>query len=160
MPPWPTITITEPRSRRISARATSSSRGSGRGNRPSSRRRGKGMPRTIRFHLDENTTGAVADGLRRLGIDVTTTSEAALLGAADEDQLAYARGEGRMLLTHDKDLLRLHAAGVPHAGIAYCRKYAMAIGEIVQGLVLIWEIYDPPRWRTASNTSDAPSAPG
>lgn len=101
------------------------------------------MPRTIRFHLDENSTGAIADGLRRLGIDVTTTPEAGLLGAADEDQLAYALARGRMVLTHDKDLLRLHAAGVSHAGIAFCRKDARTIGEIVQALALIWDIYDP-----------------
>jgi predicted nuclease of predicted toxin-antitoxin system len=94
--------------------------------------------------MDENTTGAVADGLRRLGIDVTTTPDVGLIGAADEDQLAHARGESRMLLTHDKDLLRLHAAGVPHAGIAYCRKDARTVGEVVQALVLIWEIYDSP----------------
>jgi hypothetical protein len=30
------------------------------------------MPRTIRFHLDENCPRAVATGLRRRGIDVTT----------------------------------------------------------------------------------------
>ena len=28
----------------------------------------------IRFHLDENVGNAIADGLRRRGIDVTTTS--------------------------------------------------------------------------------------
>ncbi len=39
--------------------------------RPYSRRSSsKGMPRTIRFHLDENADPAVADGLRRHGIDV------------------------------------------------------------------------------------------
>lgn len=33
------------------------------------------MSRTIRFHLDENCPRALADGLRRRGIDVTTTPE-------------------------------------------------------------------------------------
>jgi len=33
------------------------------------------MPWTIRFHLDEHVAHAVADGLRRLGIDVTTTTD-------------------------------------------------------------------------------------
>ncbi len=101
------------------------------------------MPRTIRFHLDENSTGAIAEGLRRVGIDVTTTPEARLLGAIDADQLSHALREGRVLLTHDRDLLRLHAAGVPHAGIAFCRKDSRSIGEVIAGLILIWEIYDP-----------------
>jgi hypothetical protein len=39
------------------------------------------MPQTICFHLDENCTKAIAWGLRRHGIDVTTTPEAGLLGA-------------------------------------------------------------------------------
>jgi hypothetical protein len=33
------------------------------------------MPRTIRFHLDENCDRAIAERLRRRGIDVTTTPE-------------------------------------------------------------------------------------
>jgi hypothetical protein len=45
------------------------------------------MPRTIRFHLDENCAHSIAAGLRRRGIDVTTTRDAGLLGATDEYQL-------------------------------------------------------------------------
>ena len=33
----------------------------------------------IRFHLDEHVDGAVAVGLRRRNIDVTTTAQAGLL---------------------------------------------------------------------------------
>jgi hypothetical protein len=39
------------------------------------------MPRTIRFHLDEDTDPAIADELRRYGIDVTTSQDVGLLGA-------------------------------------------------------------------------------
>jgi hypothetical protein len=46
------------------------------------------MPRTIRFHLDEDVDPAIAEGLRRRGIDVTTTPEVGLLGARDPIQLA------------------------------------------------------------------------
>ena len=38
------------------------------------------MPRTIRFHLDEHVAHAIAEGLRRRGVDVTTTTDAGLLG--------------------------------------------------------------------------------
>jgi len=44
----------------------------------------------IRFHCDEQVERAIAEALRRRGIDVTTTPEAGLLGAADEEQLAFA----------------------------------------------------------------------
>jgi Domain of unknown function (DUF5615) len=101
------------------------------------------MPKTIRFHLDENCTKAIAKGLRRHGIDVTTTPEAGLLGAIDEGQAAYALSQGRVICTQDRDFLRINAAGVPHAGIAYCEKDARSIGEIVDSLMLMWEIYEP-----------------
>jgi predicted nuclease of predicted toxin-antitoxin system len=101
------------------------------------------MPRTIRFHLDENCTKAIAVGLRRHGIDVTTTPEARLLGVIDEEQAAYALSQGRVIFTQDRDFLRIHAAGVPHAGIAYCEKDTRGIGEIITALELIWEIYEP-----------------
>jgi predicted nuclease of predicted toxin-antitoxin system len=101
------------------------------------------MPRTIRFHLDENCPRAVALGLRRRGIDVTTTPETGLLEVTDEEQNAYALAEGRVIFTQDEDFLGIHAAGVPHAGIAFCKKDTRSIGEIIRGLVLIWEVYDP-----------------
>jgi len=34
----------------------------------------------IKFHLDENITLAIANGLRRRGIDVTTTPEKGMIG--------------------------------------------------------------------------------
>ena len=101
------------------------------------------MPKTIRFHLDENCTKAIAAGLRRHGIEVTTTSEAGLLGEIDEEQAAYALSEGRVLFTQDRDFLRIHASGIPHAGIAYCEKDTRSVGEIITALILLWEIYEP-----------------
>ncbi len=101
------------------------------------------MTRTIRFHLDENCSKAIALGLRRLGIDVTTTPEARLLGTLDEEQAAYASSEGRVIFTQDRDFLRIHSAGRPHAGIAYCEKDTRSIGEIISSLALLWEIYEP-----------------
>ncbi len=62
------------------------------------------MPRTIRIHLDENCSLAIAEGLRRRGIDVTTTPEVGLLGASDEDQLAYCLAEDRVIFSYDDDL--------------------------------------------------------
>ena len=101
------------------------------------------MSRTIRFHLDENCPRALADGLRRRGIDVTTTPEAGLLEATDEEQTAYAHREGRVIFTQDEDFLAIQASGTPHAGIAYCKKDTRSIGDMIRGLALIWEIYEP-----------------
>ena len=101
------------------------------------------MPRTIRFHLDENCHRAIAEGLRRRGIDVTATPEVGLLSATDEHQVAFSLAQGRVLFTKDHNFLRLHAAGTAHAGIAYCRKDTRSVGDIIRALVLIWEILEP-----------------
>lgn len=101
------------------------------------------MPRTIRFHLDENIDPVIADGLRRRGVEVTTTAESGLIGATDQMQLDYIRFEQRMIFTQDADFLRLHAAGEPHPSIAYCHQHSRSIGEIIHQLILIWEILDP-----------------
>ena len=57
----------------------------------------------MKFHLDEHMDPAIADGLRRRGIDVTTTLDASLGGAPDETHLEYARQSQRVILTDDID---------------------------------------------------------
>jgi Domain of unknown function (DUF5615) len=101
------------------------------------------MPRSIRFHLDENCAASVAAGLRRQAVDVTTSREARLLGVPDQEQMAYALAENRVIFTQDQDFLRIHSSGRPHAGIAYCAKGSRSIGEIIDGLLLIWELLEP-----------------
>lgn len=98
------------------------------------------MPERVRFHLDEHVDPAVARGLRSHGIDVTTTVEAGLRTSADVAQLAFATAEGRVLVTHDADFLRMADAGARHAGIAYCRRTARTIGEMIRMLILIHEV--------------------
>jgi predicted nuclease of predicted toxin-antitoxin system len=98
---------------------------------------------TIRFHLDENVSNVIADGLRRRGIDVTTTPEEGLIASSDEVQLAFSLSPGRVIFTQDDDFLRLHQVGVAHASIVYRRQSTRSIGEILRGLVLIWELLEP-----------------
>ena len=105
------------------------------------------MLRTIRFHLDENCSPAIADGLRRRGIDVTTTPEVGLVSAIDEDQAAYCLSEGRVIFTQDTDFLRINASGTPHAGIVYCHQQKLGIGDIIRGLTRVWEQMEPVEMR-------------
>ena|SRR5437660_7090720 len=97
----------------------------------------------VRFHLDEHIAFAIALALRQRGIDVTTAAEANLLAASDEDHLKYTHRSRRVMVTHDDDFLNLHARGTPHAGMAYCRWGTRTIGEMVQMLVLIYELMSP-----------------
>ena len=101
------------------------------------------MPRAIRFHLDEHVAHAVAEGLRRLGIDVTTTTDAILLGADDIEQIAYGVADRRVVFTEDDDFLVLAAQRVSNSGLAYCKQNTRSIGHIIRTLELLWEVYEP-----------------
>ncbi|HUG66800.1 MAG TPA: DUF5615 family PIN-like protein [Pirellulaceae bacterium] len=92
----------------------------------------------IRYHLDESVPNAIANGLRLRGIDVTTTKDAGLLEAPDDQQLAYAHANHRVIVSFDDDFLVLASQGVEHSGIAYCHQRERSIGQVVNGLVSLW----------------------
>lgn len=100
------------------------------------------MPGTIRYHLDESCRLRIARALRENGLDVTTSSEAGLLGASDDAQLEYARESGRVLYTNDSDFVVMHEAHTAHAGLVYCHQRSRSVSETVRLLVLLWELYD------------------
>lgn len=99
------------------------------------------MPGTIKFYVDEHVSRAVVRGLRQRGADVLRVPEAGLIEAPDEAHLARANAEGRVLFSQDDDFLRLHAAGVAHAGIVYAPQ-GTSIGDIIRGLMLIHHILE------------------
>ena len=92
----------------------------------------------IRFHLDEHMPHAVAEALRRRGVDVTTTAEAGLEAASDEEHVDYARSFGRVIVTCDQDYLVLDAEYVDHAGIVFWTRKRDGIGYVVGRLIDVW----------------------
>lgn len=100
------------------------------------------MPSRISFHLDESVDPAVALGLRRAGINVTTSQEVKLLAKSDKAQLKFAKSESRVLITHDDDFLILHSQGIEHSGVIYFRKNTQPIGYIIRMLILLYEVAD------------------
>ena len=97
------------------------------------------MAQGIKFYTDEHVAKAVVRGLRQRGVDVLTLSEAKMLGASDQDHLARARAEMRVVFTHDAHFLRLHAQGADHAGIVFASRQ-MSVGETIHGLMLICQL--------------------
>jgi hypothetical protein len=91
----------------------------------------------VSFHLDEHVANAIAIGLRRRGIDVTTTAEARLIGATDLQHLRHGVDTGRTIFTPDPDFLALAAAGTPHAGLVFCKQGSRTIGQIIDFLTLL-----------------------
>lgn len=55
------------------------------------------MSSNIAYQADEHIPSAVIVGLQRRGIDVWSTRQAGLLGASDEDQLAFASRNQRVI---------------------------------------------------------------
>ncbi len=92
----------------------------------------------VRYHLDEHIDHAVAEGVRRRGIDVTTAAEAGLIGAPDLAHLQFAASQQRVVVTHDADFLRLANDGVPHHGIAYQHVRRFTIGGMILALAALW----------------------
>ncbi|CUS05608.1 conserved protein of unknown function [Candidatus Promineifilum breve] len=75
------------------------------------------------FYANENFPRPSVETLRSLGHDVLTIQETGRAGAAvpDEEVLAFAAAEGRILLTlNRKHFIRLHERGSSHAGIVVC----------------------------------------
>jgi predicted nuclease of predicted toxin-antitoxin system len=99
------------------------------------------MADVIRLYADEQVSRAVVRGLRQRGVDVLTAAEAGLLGAPDEKHLTLALSQRRVILTQDDDFLRLHAAGMKHAGIVYAAQ-GTRIGDIIRGLMLIHDLLE------------------
>ena len=78
----------------------------------------------MRYLLDENLPERVARLLRERGLDVTHVREYDRQGLSDEEQLAFAAAEGRVLVTQDlgdfdEITERFWHEAQPHEGIAF-----------------------------------------
>lgn len=78
------------------------------------------MSTPIRFFTDEHVAAAIANGLRKRGIDVLTVSEAGLLGVDDRDLLSFVREEERVIVTHDRGLPTACSAGAQASWSGIC----------------------------------------
>lgn len=96
----------------------------------------------IQFHLDEHLPAALASGLRRRGVDVTTTMEAGLRGASDREHIAFGLEQRRVIVTKDDDFLLLASEGARHAGIVFITQRTASFGDLMSGLLLIFELLD------------------
>ena len=101
----------------------------------------------MKFYLDEHIPKAVAEGLRRRGIDVLTIQDAGRAGDPDRKQLAFAAMKRRVLVTFDDDFLALDAAGAPHSGIVFSQAGRRSVGDLIETLVLIANVIEPEEMR-------------
>ena len=97
----------------------------------------------IKFYFDEHVPQAVADGLRRRGVDVLVVQDTGRRGVPDDEQLAFASQQGRVMVTMDSDYLILAAQSATHAGIAYAKPGTRSVGQLIQKLKLIHDVLTP-----------------
>lgn len=88
----------------------------------------------IRFYLDENVPVAVAEQLKRRGIEAVTARDLGVLGESDANHLARATRLNYVLCTHDADYIRLAVSGIEHAGIIRGLQHKHGIGDWVRKL--------------------------
>lgn len=95
------------------------------------------MANAIRFFADEHFPLPVVEALRRRGMDVLSAQEAGRCRLPDPDQLSFALGQGRVVLTFDSDFVALHRLGVAHAGIVWYPATKYSIGDLIRALLLL-----------------------
>ena len=86
--------------------------------------------------MDVHVRRAVTNGLRLRGVDVLTTQEDGTARWPDDRLLDRAGELGRILFSHDDDLLTeaelRQQEGRPFAGVIYAHQLAITIGRCLQ----------------------------
>jgi predicted nuclease of predicted toxin-antitoxin system len=95
----------------------------------------------VRFQLDAHLSSAIAEALKRVGADIHTATEAGLRGQPDTAYIQRGIDEDRVIVTNDKDFLRLAHLHPGHSGIIYCTS-SRNITPIIMELLLVYEILD------------------
>jgi len=92
----------------------------------------------IAFYMDEHVPRAVTDGLRFRGIDVLIAQDDVAEGTPDNELLDRATKLGRVLYTHDDDLIveaaRRQNSGEYFCGVIYVHQEKITIGQAVRDL--------------------------
>jgi predicted nuclease of predicted toxin-antitoxin system len=98
----------------------------------------------VKFYLDEDLSPKIALALRKKGIDAVSAHDQGNVQFTDAEQLAYAAGKGRCLVTRNaRHFLVLSGESInrqrPHAGILLCspRFTGAEIRMLVKRLVRI-----------------------
>jgi hypothetical protein len=113
----------------------------------------------IRLYLDEDAIDSeVIAGLRSSRVDVFTAKDAGMLSRDDEDVLAFAAAQARVLYSFNKGhFLRLHTswslAGRGHAGIVLAQQKVILLANRFEGSRILSRACPPKRCATASNSS-------
>lgn len=106
----------------------------------------------LRFAADENFNNAIVRGVirRNRGLDLVTVQDSGLSGASDQEVLAWAADEDRVLLTHDVTTMTEFAYerienDLPMPGIVEVSQ-GLAIGAVIDDILLLAECSLENEW--------------
>lgn len=103
--------------------------------------------RKISIYTDESVNIAIAEGLKRRGVDAFSARDLGKLGLTDEEQLIFAKDKGAAIFTHDADFLRLAVKwideGKSHHGIIYSSQKTHSVGECIRRLKILTAFLTP-----------------
>lgn len=104
----------------------------------------------VALYLGVHVPQAIADQLRRRGVDVLTAIADDATTMADHDLLERAGSLGRVLFTQDIRFKALAESwqrqGRPFAGLAFGHQLGGTIGQYVRDLELIAGATEPEKW--------------
>jgi predicted nuclease of predicted toxin-antitoxin system len=93
----------------------------------------------IKIYTNESVPVAVAEGLKRRGIEAWSSRDSGNLGLTDYEQLSYACQKQAIIFTNDADFLRAakrwKEQGKEHWGIIYVHVKKLTIGESIRRLM-------------------------
>jgi hypothetical protein len=97
----------------------------------------------LTYYMDVHVPAAITEGLRRRAIDVLTSQDDGSREADDEFLLERATQLARVLVSQDKDLLKIaaarHAGGREFAGLVFVPQQGTSFGQVLDDLQLVAE---------------------
>ena len=102
---------------------------------------------TLPLYFDQHVNAAIAEGLRRRGIDVLTAREDGFDRRSDADILARASELGRVVFTQDVDFISLVdeclVEGRQFCGVVFSHQLKITIGQAIADLEIVCRILTP-----------------
>jgi len=99
---------------------------------------------SIKIYINESIDVAVAEGLKRRGVQALSAKDTGNLGLTDEEQIQYASREEAAIFTHDDDFLSLVAkSNREHHGLIYVHQQKLSTGECIRRIKTLVQIKTP-----------------
>lgn len=108
----------------------------------------------LKLVSDENFNGDILRGLyrRRPDLDIVRVQDVGISAIPDPNVLAWAAGEERILLTHDRDTIPNFAYGRVHAGQqmpgVFLVSALMPVGQAIDEILLAVDCLTPEECRS------------